>query len=185
MRIPKNAKRVYEGIIFDVYQWKQRMYDGSVQTFEALKRPDTVEVIAVQGRKILIARQMQPGRSWIYSLFGGRRERNETPLATAKRELLEESGLVSSDWELFRRYKPYHKIDHTIYVYIARGCRRIQPPHLDAGERIRIRVVTFREFISIMTSGKFWAMDLILEVFRMIHKKKIVEFKRLLLGAKR
>jgi ADP-ribose pyrophosphatase len=184
MKIPKSADCKYHGIIFDVYQWKQRMYDGSYKTFEAVKRPDTVEVIAVQGKKILIARQMQPGRSWIYSLFGGRREKDETPLAAAKRELREESGLVGSEWQLFRKYQPYHKIDHTIYVFIARGCRRVCEPHLDSGEKIHVRAVTFREFISIVTSGKFWAMDLILDVFRMIQKKKLAEFEMLLLGGK-
>ncbi len=38
MKIPPNAKRVFKGIIFDVYQWQQKMFDGSKETFEMLKR---------------------------------------------------------------------------------------------------------------------------------------------------
>src|SRR5882757_3955251 len=102
MKIPPQAKKVFQGVIFSVYQWQQEMFDGSTETFEMLKRPNTIEVIATQGDKILISRQSQPNKENFYSLFGGRAEEGEDPLVTAKRELLEESGLESDDWELFK-----------------------------------------------------------------------------------
>ena len=59
--IPKHAKRVFKGVIFDVYQWKQKMYDGSFKTFEKIKRPDTVIVFPVlDNGKILLTKQSQP-----------------------------------------------------------------------------------------------------------------------------
>ena len=36
--IPPEAKCVFRGKIFDVYQWPQRLYDGSTATFEMLRR---------------------------------------------------------------------------------------------------------------------------------------------------
>ena len=42
--IPANAKKVFHGVIFDVYQWEQEMFDGTKEIFEKLKRPDTVVV---------------------------------------------------------------------------------------------------------------------------------------------
>ena len=62
MKVPSQAKRVFKGIIFDVYQWEQELFDGSKQTFEMLKRPDTVEVIAVKDGSILMSRQSQPNK---------------------------------------------------------------------------------------------------------------------------
>jgi len=41
MKLTSQAQRVFKGIIFDVYQWKQKMFDGSQGIFEMLKRPDT------------------------------------------------------------------------------------------------------------------------------------------------
>src|SRR5215467_9321922 len=32
--IPEHAERVFQGKIFDVYQWPQKLYDGSTATFE-------------------------------------------------------------------------------------------------------------------------------------------------------
>ena len=45
--VPKEAKKVFSGVIYDVYQWPQEMFDGSMQTFEMLGRPDTVKILAV------------------------------------------------------------------------------------------------------------------------------------------
>ena len=54
-KFPPQAKRVFKGMIFDVYQWEQEMYDGSTHTFEKIIRPDTVLVIPVtEDGKIII-----------------------------------------------------------------------------------------------------------------------------------
>src|SRR5437868_13556711 len=111
MKIPPEAKLVFSGILFDVYQWQQKMFDGSFETFEMLKRPDTVEIIATNGDKVYMSHQSQPNKANFYSLFGGRKEKGEEPLECAKRELLEESGMSSNNWELYKEYKPLHKIE--------------------------------------------------------------------------
>lgn len=69
MKIPLNARRVFKGIIFDVYQWEQKMFDGSFKTFEMLKRLNTVEIIAIQNNKILLSKQSQPNKENFYSLL--------------------------------------------------------------------------------------------------------------------
>tara|TARA_Y100000031_G_C8045433_1_gene303670 strand:- start:344 stop:646 length:303 start_codon:yes stop_codon:yes gene_type:complete len=83
--LPENAKRVFKGVIFDVYQWEQEMFDGSFDTFERLKRPDTAQVIPVVGDKILVQVQKQPNMiKSCFSLPGGRCEEGEDPMVAAK-----------------------------------------------------------------------------------------------------
>ena len=61
--MPENAKCVFKGEIFDVYQWEQEMYDGTKATFEKLKRPDTVVVFPVlPDGQIILTEQEQPGK---------------------------------------------------------------------------------------------------------------------------
>ena len=57
MKIPQQAKKVFKGTIFSVYQWQQKMFDGTFQTFEMLKRAYTIEVIASAGDKIFMIRR--------------------------------------------------------------------------------------------------------------------------------
>lgn len=70
--VPEDASLVYQGEIFKIYQWKQRLYDGSTATFEKVIRPNTVEVIAVDGDKIIFTEQEQPHRDPFLALPGGR-----------------------------------------------------------------------------------------------------------------
>lgn len=179
MKIPSEAKLVFKGVIFDTYQWQQKMFDGSSATFEMLKRPNTIETIAAQGNKILLSHQSQPNKPDFYSLFGGRGEENEEPLVTAKRELLEESGLESEDWELLKIYEPMHKIDWQIYMYVARNCKKTSEQKLDAGEQIEVIECTFDEFIKTVESDKYWGNELVLDILKMKQdKQKLEEFKK-------
>ena len=99
--IPENAKLVFKGQIFDVYQWEQELFDGSRATFERLKRPDTAVVFGVlPDGKILLTEQEQPGKPPYIGATGGRIDKGEEPLAAAKRELLEESGYEASEFIL-------------------------------------------------------------------------------------
>lgn len=181
MKIPAEAKKVFEGKIFDVYQWQQKMFDGSEATFEMLKRPNTVEVIAVKDGKLHLSHQSQPNKADFYSLFGGRGEEGENPLKTAKRELLEESGLSSDNWELFKVYEPMHKIQWEIHTYIAKDCKTSSKPNLDAGEKIKPVECTFDKFIEIVFSDKYWGNELVVDLLRMKVEGKLEDFKKKLL----
>lgn len=179
MKIPPHAKKVFSGYVFDVYHWPQEMYDGTTATFEGLKRPDTTEIIAVQDGKIVIAEQEQPMKPRSYSLFGGRSELGEQPLEAAKRELLEESGLVSDDWELYKNYEYDGKIEWNNYLYIARNCRKVADQKLDAGERIDIVAIDFDEFITHALDRKFWVVDkFVVELFQIKDSGLLGEFKK-------
>jgi ADP-ribose pyrophosphatase len=185
MKIPPSAKVVFKGEIFDVYQWEQEMFDGSKKTFEMLKRPASIITIAVQEDKIFMSKQEQPQKGEFYSLFGGRPNENEEYLVAAKRELLEESGLVSDDWEEYKRYNPSTKIDHDVVMYIAHDCKKIQDPQLDNGERIETLKVSLDEFIEIVTTTRFRGIEFVADVLRMkLEQKLMEEFKQKLFKEK-
>lgn len=166
--IPEQAKKVFSGVLFDVYQWSQEMFDGTRETFEMLKRQDTAEIIAIHEGKIMIQEQEQPNKPLFLCLPGGRIEHGEDPLIGAKRELLEESGFVSDEWSLYRTTQPTSKMEWRIFVYIARSCVYQQDPQLDAGERIQIRWVTLDELLDLVDEGKLaWIeQDLRVELIR-------------------
>ncbi len=181
MKIPNEAQKVFSGIIFDTYQWEQEMFDGSKSTFEMLKRPNTVQVIATMGDKILLANEEQPGiTARAVSMFGGRQEPDESPQESARRELLEETGLHSDDWYLWQTFEPFYKIDWTIYVYIARNCTKVSEPKLDSGEKIKILELNFDEFVENILSDKYWGSNLALYIAKLKLNNQLDELRNLI-----
>ncbi len=158
MDMPQNAKKVFEGVIFDVYQWEQKMYDGTTEIFERLDRADTVDVLATTKEgKIIIQRQSQPDREEAFlCLIGGRVEKGEEPLDAAKREMLEETGFTSMQWSHFFSFSPMLKLRWVMHVFVARDSDKSAEQNLDPGEKIEVREVTFDEFIELVDSGTLW-----------------------------
>jgi len=166
-RIPKQAKRVFKGKIFEVYQWKQKLFDGGYATFEKLKRPDTVSVIPVMSDgKIMIIEEEQPRKKPFLSVVGGRVNKGEAVRRAAARELLEETGYRAKKLSLWQELCPYDKIRWTIYTFVAKGCVKIGPQKLDGGEKIKPKFVQFGELVRLAAAGKIRSLELANAVLR-------------------
>jgi 8-oxo-dGTP pyrophosphatase MutT (NUDIX family) len=183
--LPQDAKLVFKGRIFDVYQWEQKMFDGTSATFERLKRPDTVVIIPTVGNKIVVLEEDQPYGAGVKSYIdfpAGRADKEGAEiLDEAKRELVEETGYASEDWELLMSYEPHGKIIWTVYVYMARNCKKVADQKLDAGEKITARLTTFEEMLLLPDDPKFRSGKLNEELLRMrLDPLKKEEFRKLL-----
>lgn len=157
--IPENANKVFSGVLFDVYQWQQELFDGSTATFEMVRQQDTAEVLAIHDGKIMIQEQRQPNDRQFLCLPGGRIEAGEDALAGAKRELLEETGFISKDWSLYHHREAHGHVQRNFYVYIARDCSFLQEQQLDPGEQIRVRWVSLDELIELVDTGVLTRME--------------------------
>ena len=160
--IPEEAKKVFKGILFDVYQWEQEMFDGTKAIFEKLKRPDTVVVFPVlpDGR-IILTKQEQPGKEPFIGATGGRVDEGEDILSAAKRELLEESGYEAEEFVLWDAQHPVGKVDWVVYTFIAKGLKKVADPHPDIGEKIELMKVTLDELIEISLDKKFEEKEIV------------------------
>lgn len=144
--VPDNAKCVFEGMIFDTYQWQQEMFDGSEHTFEMLKRTDTVQVICVVDDKIIVLEDEQPHLGSRESFPGGRVDNTDsTTQAAAEREVLEETGYSFKQWRLISVGQPYRKMEWFVYVFLAWDVIEQVPPKFDAGEKITLSKPSFDE----------------------------------------
>jgi 8-oxo-dGTP pyrophosphatase MutT (NUDIX family) len=163
---PVTSKLVFEGVLFNVYQWEQELFDGTTRTFEQLTRTDASVVIPVtRDGHILVTFQEQPGREQYVALPGGHHDPGETPLEAAQRELLEEVGCTAPDWELYDALQPTSKADWAIYYFIARGCELNKEYIEDAGERIRVEKVNFDDFLQLARRPDFAERELKVHIY--------------------
>ncbi len=153
--VPPQARCVFKGIIYDAYHWEQELYDGNKTTFEMLKRPDTVRVISVDGNRLVILEQEQPNQGLFYDIPGGIHDHaEEDELSAAKRELLEETGMVFSEWKLLNVVQPHHKIEQFVYTFLATNLVKQTEQMLDTGEKIRIKRLDLSEAKELLSSSK-------------------------------
>lgn len=170
-QLPQNAKKVFSGIVFDVYQWEQELYDGTVTTFERAKRADTVTILAVTNTgSILILEQEQPMHDPFISLPGGVVDNGEAVTSAALRELQEEAGYTTEELEFQFSYNPGGRLIWQDHIFIARNCEQLGKQQLDGGEKIKVREVGFHEFVQIMINPAFRNVDVALPLLREYYK---------------
>lgn len=148
--IPPEAERVFQGEIYDVYQWSQRQFDGSTKTFEMLRRPDTVMIIAVDSDdNVLVNDEQQPGgvTRKNHLPVGRVDSSDESVLAAAQRELREETGYEFADWELLDVVQMEKKIEWFTYLFVVQNALRQMAQKLDTGEDITTKSIPLTEVI--------------------------------------
>ncbi len=182
--IPKSAKQVFKGTVFDVYQWKQKLFNGKHKIFEVAVRQSTISVIATIKDKIVVLHMQQPRTPWYYTLPGGYIDvPGETPRQAALRELLEETGLKPKRFKLWRVYNEHSRMVSKHYFYIAQDCKKVSEIKPDGGEKIKVYLKSFDQFLQFSSVDSFHNHGLMIEMLRAKLDPKLKnKFKKLIFG---
>lgn len=80
----------------------------------------------------------------------------EDALAAAKRELQEETGYISDEWEhLITVPSNATMADNYAHIYRARNCRLVSGQHLDDNEFVSVRVISRDKLEEMIHTGQF------------------------------
>ncbi len=183
--IPPEAKKVFEGVLFDVYQWEQELFDGTTTTFEKLSRNDSAVVIPILADgSFLLELDEQPSCPSVITFPAGKSEDNEAIEETARRELLEETGYAAKELILWKVKQPSSKIDWSVHFFIARGCEKVREQELDGGERITLIPTSFDELLAYADDPRFQNGEIVLELIKACYDESArKELETILYGA--
>lgn len=132
--------------------------DGSEQfEFHVVELPSWVAVVALtEDRKLVFVDQYRHASKLVSrELPAGVIEPEETPLAAAQRELLEETGYVAEDWSPLIELLPEpSKVKTRAHFFFARGARRVAEQRPDSTEQIHVVLVDAAAWMDEVASGR-------------------------------
>jgi ADP-ribose pyrophosphatase len=156
-----SSELAFQGKVFNVFTDTLVEPGGHRNSRDVIRHNGSVVMMAVDESKnpadpeIILERQYRHAAGqFLLELPAGSREPNEAPLAAAKRELIEETGLRARRWTMLIRYfaSPGF-LGEWMQIYLARDLREgVARPELD--EQIEVQRVPLSQVMRMIAEGK-------------------------------
>jgi ADP-ribose pyrophosphatase len=170
-----DSEAMFKGRLLEVRRDRVRLPDGSESVREYVVHPGAVVIVAeLDNGELLFERQFRyPLRRAFLELPAGKIDRGEDILATARRELLEETGHVADDWlHLGVMHPCIGYSDERIEIFLARGVRRVCAPQLDAGEFLDVLSLTLDAALAAVDGGEITDAKTITALFHAERRRR-------------
>jgi ADP-ribose pyrophosphatase len=119
----ESEKELFQGRIIRLVERKMVLPNGRRTTFHIVEHPGAVAIVPVHAHgDVVLLKQFRPTIGMeIYEIPAGTIEKGEGPLATAKREIVEETGFKAKRWDKIADfYTAPGFCDERMHVYVAR-----------------------------------------------------------------
>jgi ADP-ribose pyrophosphatase len=152
----KSSKEVFKGKLLHIFYDEAILPDGSISSREWIKHPGACAIVPIfeNGDVMLIDQYRYPAKKLFLEVPAGKIDSGEHPDDTAKRELLEETGLSANKLEkIGHLYPAIGYADEIIHIYIAKGLLE-STENTDDDEFVIKKRLPFVEAIEMVHSGE-------------------------------
>ncbi len=150
------SERVFDGKLLHVRRDQVRLPDGGTATREYIVHPGAVLVVPVRddGRLVVERQFRYPLDRVMIEFPAGKLDPGEDPLATAKRELIEEAGYTASEWTpLGNVHTVVSYSTEAIAFFVAEGLAHVGAK-LDHGEFLELIDMSVDEMLAALDRGE-------------------------------
>ena len=130
----------------------------TIEDFYAITINDAAAIVALDDAgNIILKREYRYcyGRELIEVPAGTFEEGETDGLSVAKRELLEETGYISEDWQyLGATVESSAKLTNFMHIYFANHCRKVSGQHLDATEELDVLLVPLGQAVEMVMDNE-------------------------------
>lgn len=147
---------IHQGNLITLRKERVDLRNGGHTYFDIVKHPGGAVIAAInEQNEICLLRQWRHAmQKTIWELPAGCLEPNEPPLATAKRELEEEAGVVASNWAELGEIHPSPGFSNEIlYLFEARDLSE-GVVKLDAAEQLEAHWLALDKVLEMARSGQ-------------------------------
>lgn len=150
-----SSETLYQGKVFQLRR-EMVIEPGGVQAErDIIVHPGSVVVLPVlpDGRILLIRQYRHSVGEFLWELVAGRKEPGETPVAGARRELIEETGYAAKRFRKLMRVVPTPGfVNEWMWIFAAEG---LTPgaAHPEEDERITPRIFTLKQAAQMIERG--------------------------------
>lgn len=150
---------IHDGYVWNVVVGDFVDPDGRAFTRDIVRSPGAVAVVALfDDRTTLLVRQYRAAfDAHVLEIPAGMRDvAGEDPEATARRELIEETGFDASTWRLLHRFFPsVGMTDAVLHVYLATELRPVgRSAHGPEEEHMEVVRIPIAEAIDMVETGQ-------------------------------
>lgn len=152
-----NSKEVFSCRVFTIKCENHFLEKtNSHHDFFIIEPNNWVNIIALtEKEEVILVKQYRYGTQNItLEIPGGMVDEGESAEQAAKRELLEETGYESNDWQLLGISDPNPAIQNNkCYIFLAKNSKFTHTPNLDHTEEIEITVVPLNNISTLIQRG--------------------------------
>ena len=149
---------------------KVQLPDGRIMDeYYVLEYPTWINVVAItrSGEMLLVRQYRHALGQTNFEIVAGVVEKDEEPLAAARRELLEETGFGGGQWrELMQLSANSSTMTNITHCFLAEGVEKLSDPHLDATEDIEVYLFPKEKVKEMLQQGEFMQALMVAPLYR-------------------